>query len=178
MEKIEKNIPEEATLVPKGNTEKPKREKNSFLGLSLGILSAFLLSTANTLARYARLLRGSEITFICYVLTFCCISVVLLVKRENMLGPKEHRKTNMIRAVVICFAMTSMKFSVQLINPADSTALFHTNVIIVALLSRLIFKELIGFIHILALAMAIIGNNIFPNHLTHFYVSPKKKEFS
>ena len=99
-EKSEKTLPEEETLVvEKTNSIKDgKKRKSSPLGLILPLLSAMSLSLANVLARQARLFRGSEIAFMSYVLTFGAMMVIILVKGENPLGPREHRKINIIRS--------------------------------------------------------------------------------
>jgi len=140
-------------------TENVNRKKGfkQYLGFPLAIASALFLSLANTFARKALLFGGSEIALLSYVITLFTMLVVIWWRGENPLGPNGNRRLTLIRSVIIIMAIVSMKCSVKLISPSDATALFHTNVIIVAVIARFIFKEMLGFIHILCLFLAITG---------------------
>ena len=153
-------IPEVEQFVVKENeqkVEKKRRDFKQYIGIFLGLISAFFLSIANIFARKAELFSGSEITVFSNITLLIPMLAVVCWKKENPLGPKKHRCVLFIRGIVHSLGVLSMKISVKLISPSDATALLHTNAIIVALMSRFIFKEMFSFIHILCLFMAITG---------------------
>lgn len=129
----------------------------SFIGFLFAIASAFSLSITNIFARKAVLYSGAEVVFATNVLILISIGITMLVKKQNLLGPKENRRLLVIRSVLITIAIICMRSSVKLVNPSDSTAIFHTNIIVVAILARCIFREFLSFIHIFSLIIAIFG---------------------
>ena len=138
-------------------TKKKSGTENQLLGFFFGLISAVFLSIANIFARKAALFSGSDIVFVSFVFIFLCMLFVTCKRKENILGPKEQRKALFCRALMVTFGILSMKSAVKLISPSDATALLHTNVIIVAVFARFIFKEFLSFIHVLCLFMAIAG---------------------
>ena len=55
------------------------------------------------------------------------------------------------------FGLLFFNISIKLINPSDAVALFFTNIIIVSVLARIIFKEKFTIAHIVALIAMIFG---------------------
>ena len=121
------------------------------------IASAFFLSIANIFTRKAILFSGSESSLFSYLFGLVAMLCIKLYKRENPLGPKGHRYLVFIRAFFIVFALITIKTAVRLISPSDATAIFHINVIVVAILARILFKEILSFIHIFCVFIALTG---------------------
>lgn len=134
-----------------------KRKLKRYLGIMLALLSALFLSFANILTRLACLFSGSEIALIGYTITLLVMSTHLCARRQNLLGPREHRRALFIRSLAVIVGVVSMANSVKLISPSDATAVFQTNVIVVALLASFVFNEVLSFIHIFCLFIAISG---------------------
>lgn len=147
-----------------------------YIGLIFSLLSAFFLSTSNIFARKAVFFAGVEITFVSFLLMLSVMMFMMIRSGKNLLGPKGHRCLLILRSLMIIIAIVFMKSSVKLISPSDATAIFHTNVILVAILSRFLFKEILSFIHVFCLFIAILGNiglfkkNIFINLIIKIYL--------
>lgn len=157
-ELIEKsNEPKNETQNETPAAVKSARPTRPYLGFIFSLASAFFLSMSHVFARKAVFFTGIEVVLVSYVLTLVVMMSLMIRKGHSLLGPKGHRGLVMFRSLLIVVAIMSMKSSVKLISPSDATAIFHTNVIIVAILARCIFKELLSFIHIFCLIIAIAG---------------------
>lgn len=146
--------------VENSSNENRRDEKSGFkhlIGVFLGLLSTFSLSMGSIFARKAELFNGSELALTSSIVIFVIISIIIRVQGKSLLGPAENRMILMVRGLLVTFALLSLRISVKLITPSDTIALFHMNVIIVALLARLMFKEMLSFVHIFALIISLIG---------------------
>ena len=159
----EKALPEVENLVSSEVTAASLSKQHDdggkrFLGIFLGILSAFLYSVTAVLACRAHLFHGNEIALITCVAMLVPMLVFALARGHNPLGPKEHRKLCLFRALLIVLVLTLNKISIKLINPSDANAIFQSNVIIVAILSRFVYKEMLSIVHFFCIFMTITGN--------------------
>ena len=163
------NKPESESLVNTNHkiNEKPSAKKkrsgaaNQLLGIFFGLVSTFFASIGNIFARKAALFSGSDVVFVAFSFIFICMLFVIWKRKESVLGPKEYRMTLFWQALVVTFAIISLKTAIKLISPSDATALLYTNVIMVALLARFLFKEFLSFVHVFCLFIAIAGIFIY-----------------
>lgn len=136
--------------------ERPSR-LHEYSGLLLGLLSAFFLSMSNVFVKKAQLFSGTEQTAVRYTMQGILMLAIAWHKGLNLLGERGNRKMLVLRGVFGTFGLTTLHLAVKFINPSDAVALFHTNVIIVALIARFTLNEKFSIIHILAVFMAITG---------------------
>ncbi|CAF0756711.1 unnamed protein product [Brachionus calyciflorus] len=143
-------------IIAKNSPEnKPKNKR--YIGFFLALLSAFFLSLSNTFIRKAMLLNGSEQAAFRYLLQLIVMMIIIFYKKLNLFGDKKDRKTLISRGIFGMSALICLHFSIKFINPSDSAALLHTNIIFVSILGRLFLKEKLNLAHILSVLLNIIG---------------------
>lgn len=147
----------------KPNKKRDKHFSKRYLGFLFAILSALFLSMGNVFARKASFFSGSELPFMSYSMTLLSMLAVICIRKESPFGPREHRTIIFVRSCFVVITSILAKTSVKLISPSDTTAIMHTNVILVVLLARVIFKEMLSFIHIFCLFIAITGKQLIPD---------------
>lgn len=156
----ESYTPEHASLVDQTKEHQKQKHENNikpFLGITLSLLSSLSLSLCNVFTRRAQLFSASDNVFISSLLNLFIMFLVAYKKGVDPLGPKEHRRMSMLRSVVLAVSIITIRISVKLISPSDATALRQLNTVMVALMARFIFNEMLSFIHVASLFMAIIG---------------------
>lgn len=154
--------PENEDLIEKKqqiNENEITKRPRTFIGLLFAILSALFLSIMNITVRKASMLSSIELTCAQLLITLVSITVIMIFKGQHLIGPKGCRRYIALRALFAIATWLCMTTSLKMISPSDSAALIHTNVIIVAIMSRFIFKEILSFVHIFCLFIAILGND-------------------
>lgn len=136
---------------------KQKKPKCPEIGLFIALLSAVFLSLSNVLIKKAKFFSGTEQTTIRYFIQGLIMLCIARYNKLNIFGEKGDRKLLILRGVFGTIGLTTLHLSLKLIDPSDSVALFHTNVIIVALLARFILNEKFSLTHIFSLILAISG---------------------
>ena len=137
-----------------------KASQNKFLkfhGIFYATLSAFFLSLSNIFIKSARIMSGSEQSFVRYVLQLLVLGSIIIYNKDNFLGNKKSRKLLMTRGLIGTIALISLHFAVKLLNPSDAVALLHLNTVIVAIAARIILKEKINLAHVTCLIMSMVG---------------------
>jgi drug/metabolite transporter (DMT)-like permease len=129
----------------------------SLWGITSAILSAFFLSLSNVFIKKTQLFSATEQTAIRYIIQAVIMLSVAIYLRLNIFGKKSDRKLLALRGIFGTIGLTTLHISVKLINPSDAVSLFHTNVIFVFILARILLKEKFNIIHILALVFAVTG---------------------
>lgn len=157
-----KDVPDEnkhpcSSSLPNEKNAPKLAKTRPFIGLIFALASAFFLSLAGVLARKCVIFTASEITLLSFIMVLITMTILMARKAKSPLGPKGHRSLMTARALLYALTIFSTMTSVKLISPSDTMSLFHTNVIFLTILSRLIFKEKMSFIHVICLFMAIIG---------------------
>ena len=76
----------------------------------------------------------------------------------NVFGSSQSRYLLVLRGFIGCISLIALYFSIKFIDPADSTALYTTNVIMVTFMARFVLKEKLNLTHIMATILIIIGN--------------------
>jgi drug/metabolite transporter (DMT)-like permease len=98
-------------------------------------------------------------------------------KKLNPLGPKPHRKILFFRSVVGTIGLLCFFFAYKFLDPSDAASLFHSSVIMIALLARIVLKEKLSFFHIFALLFTIIGVFFISKPETIFKLTKAGKNF-
>lgn len=135
-----------------------RRPHRPYFGLLLALVSAFFITLSNLFGRKCVLLTASDISIVNYLVALIVMASLLVRNKQSLFGPRSLRLLLTLRAFFYALSILLILSSIKLIEPSNSTALFHTNVIILAVLSRIFFKEKLGCIHIFSLAISIIGN--------------------
>jgi drug/metabolite transporter (DMT)-like permease len=129
----------------------------SFYGLALSFLTAFLGSVTITLVKKAHLLNSSDQNFIRYTTQFIITSIVIAYNKIDLSEHKNQRGVFIWRALVGVIGMMSSYTAVTLIHPSDSSAISNSNIIMTAVVSRIVFKEKLSPIHLVSVVMACAG---------------------
>ena len=121
-------------------------------------LAAVFFSLSNILIRKGDMLAGCEhlSIFLALVLVLMFI-VVVVVRRENVLGPSGQRLLLVARGLFGLVALNLLYVSLLLIPPSDCLAIANASLLVTAVLSRLFLKEKLGVAHVLALLLTVVG---------------------
>jgi uncharacterized membrane protein len=131
----------------------------NYYGILLALGSALFLALSGTFIKKARFLYASEQTFVRYLVQLLTMMLVMQHKKLNFLGDSDNKQRRLLamRGIIGTVGLMCLHFSVKLIDPSDSVALFHTNVLIVAILSRFMLSEKLSIIQVAALMLTIVG---------------------
>ena len=131
----------------------------SYYGIWLALVSAFFLALSNTFIKKARFLCGSEQTFVRYVVQLVIMMAIMCRNKLNVLGDADGKQRRLLayRGIFGTIGLVCIHFSVKMIDPSDAVALIHTNVVIVAVLSRFLLNEKLSIMQIGALTLTCVG---------------------
>lgn len=142
---------------PTARLSKSQSKPKAYIGFLFAISSAFTTSISSVLTRKCVLFTASEIALVMNVIMLVIMMSIIIRKGENLLGLKSSRCLIATRSLINTIGLITAMSSLKLISPSDTGAIVHTNVILVAIMSRLVFKEMISFVHIICLFIAVIG---------------------
>ena len=134
-----------------------KNKFSSYYGIIYGLISALCLSTSTVLTKKANFFHGSETALLRYIIQLIIMILMGVISKNNLLGPKESRKTLIIRGICGSIAMISLNYSIKLINPSDTSALMRLNIVIIPIFARFFIKEKFGLFNFMPLVMSILG---------------------
>lgn len=140
--------------------KKPRPRFYSFYGLFFGILSALFLSVSNVLIKKAKLFTGTEQTAVRYSIQMILMLTIAYRQNLNVLGPVKERKLLLLRGIMGTCGLTTLHMAIKFINPSDVVALFHTNVVFIAIFARFVLNEKFSIAHLVSMLMAIAGTYI------------------
>jgi drug/metabolite transporter (DMT)-like permease len=152
----------------KNSTQSPVKQKRKWKwrGAVYALLAAFFYALLNVPLRKCQLLNSSEIAMIRFFVQLIIIMPIAILFKHNIFGDKGQRTMLSLRSMIGTLSLMSFYFSVSLINPSDTVALFNCFVIFVAIFARVFLKEKLTIIHLLALTLSMIG--IFLISQPHF----------
>lgn len=126
-------------------------------GVLFALISPVFFAMGNIFMRKCKQLNFSEIALIRYFIQLVIIIPINFKYKRNMFGEKGQRLLLSFRSFFNLLSVMFFYFSVQLINPSDSTALFNCCVIFVTIFARFFLKEKLTFVHLMALIVTMIG---------------------
>ena len=148
----------DANLPPKLQTGRSLKEKLlAYHGFFFAILSALFIALSNVLVKKATLLSGSEQAAVRYLLQLLFMIPIVIISKNNFLGPKESRMPLLKRGILGTLTLVAMHYTLKLINPSDAVAIFSLKTMLVSIIARVILKEKMNLSVILSLALSIIG---------------------
>lgn len=124
--------------------------KNTFYGFSFAIISSIMMTTSNILTKKASFFNGFDISFIRYATMFLTSTCIAKYKGMDLFSRSYPNKFLYARATS-GLGMIIYSVTIKLIDPSDAVSLFATNIIYIAILSRIFFKEKFTIIHIVSL---------------------------
>lgn len=126
-------------------------------GSFIAILSAFFVSIGGIFYKKAITMNGSDNSVLRYTYQLIAMLALLKYKKIPILGPKEHRKLLFARSCVGAVAVISLNFGLKYIDPSDNIAIMHTNVIITAILAKILLKEKFTIFHFISVVVTLGG---------------------
>lgn len=95
--------------------------------------------------------------------------MLVIIRNEEILGPKHQRCLLLLRGLIQVAAYYTLYYGLILIPPSDCTAIGHTSIIFIAIMSRMFLDEKLGFAHVFALLLTILGVGLIskPTFLFH-----------
>jgi len=136
---------------------KPKDKNARWRGVFYGLLAPLSFAMCNSLMRKCNILNFSEIAMIRFFLQLIVVLPINIKYKRNVFGEKDQRIKLSVRSIFNVCSIMFFYFSIQLINPSESTALFNCCIIFVTLFARIFLKERLTFVHLLVLLMTTIG---------------------
>lgn len=136
---------------------KPVKKVSKFKGFIFVMISAGFNTFQNYFMRKAYFFNGSEQTVFRYLFQLVLMIIMARYYKLNLLGPKGIRIQLVVRGILGASGLLLLNISIKLIDPSDSIALFFSNVIIISILARFIFKEKFTIAHIIALIAMVFG---------------------
>jgi drug/metabolite transporter (DMT)-like permease len=136
-----------------------------YSGITLGILTAILMSISDIFIKKARLINALEQTTFRYALQLVVMFVIARFNHASLLGPKENRVGLVLRGLFGALNLISYNYCLKLLNPSDATALVYCNVVFVAILAHVYLNEQLTIVHFLSISLTLTG------HYYMFYLS-------
>lgn len=124
--------------------------KNTFYGILFALLSSLMITTSNILTKKASFFNGFDISFIRYATMFLTSSCIAKYKGMDLFSRSYPNKILYARAMS-GLGMIIYTVTLKLIDPSDAVSLFATNIIYIAILSRIFFHEKFTILHIVSL---------------------------
>ena len=152
----EKNVNEK--LLEKDSIEHVElKASGKWRGVIYAIMAAFFYALLNVPLRKCQFLNSSELAMIRFFVQLIITLPIAIVLKHNIFGDKGQRGMLSFRSIIGTLSLMSFYFSVSLINPSDTVALFNCFVIFVAIAARIFLIEKLTIVHLLALVLSISG---------------------
>lgn len=142
-------------------------------GYAFTLIFAFCTSLAAIFVKLSKSLAGSENSTIRYLVQVVLMSIIILYKKENFLGPKEQRLWLLARGIIGSSSVILGYFALKYIDPSDYSTLNNCSVIVTAIIARIFLKEKLTSFHFIATILSLGGiffilrpTFIFPKELT------------
>lgn len=142
------------------SSSKKNSEMLSYYGLFFAIISSLLAALSNVYMKKAAFFNGAEQALAKYSVQLVVISILILFnKHGSFLGVKEDRIKLSIRGFFAVAQVLAFYFSFSFIVPSDTMALNRISIVLVAIASRFLFKEMLNVIYCLAILLTLAGKN-------------------
>ena len=126
-------------------------------GLVYAVLAAFFYASQNVPMRKCKVFKSSEIALVRFLMQLLVILPFALKREHNILGEKSQRGMLLLRSSLGAISLLSFYFSVRLITPSDTVALFNCFVIFIPLAARIFLGEKLTLVHVTALGITVAG---------------------
>ena len=168
---LKSNDEENLTQNPYADKHAPKASKPEKLGLIAGIsyklrnylgyifaiLTAINFTIANILVKKALLLNGADQLTCLFILKIILMFIVMKVRHVEVFGPAGLRIFLTIRGLVGVLGLIFLYSGLIFLPPSDCSAIANSAIIITAILARIFLSEKLGFTHIIAIILTIVG---------------------
>jgi drug/metabolite transporter (DMT)-like permease len=132
-------------------------DKIPFKGFLLSVISAMFSGVSLVFLKGTKTMSASDNALIKYLMGFFIMLPIVRYKKLNMFGEKKDRKSLFSRSALGVVSMLTALFSIQFLQPSDAMSIFHSGIIFTAILSRIILKEKLSIVHIVAINFTLIG---------------------
>ena len=151
--------------------------KSHIYGYLMGLLCALCFSLTSIIMKQCSTLVGSEHSLIRYILQLFMMLFLIKYKNIAVFGPKKEQPILLLRALLSILTILLVFFSSKYLYPSDLMTLGNLSIIFTAFLSRIVLKEKLTIVHIVALLLTIIGIACIyrPVFLFHSYSSSNDK---
>ncbi len=116
-------------------------------GSLFGILSALFFVSSNVVMKRSIHMSPTDHSTIYYAVTLVMMVIICRYKKMKILGPRRHFKLLLVRGMLGSLSLFPFYYSVILLDPSDSSTLFHSSLIITAVISRLFLGEKLTLAH-------------------------------
>jgi drug/metabolite transporter (DMT)-like permease len=151
----------EPTSPSKHLTKKNPNKKcgitKSLYGIPLAIGCAVGHSIAAVIVKKSHLLSGSEQTTIRYLIQMILMSLVICYKKLDIRDYRSQSYLLATRAFLGVIGLISAYFALSLIDPADSSSIINSSIVITAILSRVVLGEKMSIVHVVSIFTAVVG---------------------
>jgi drug/metabolite transporter (DMT)-like permease len=139
------------------NKKKKFGVSKSLYGIPLAFGYALGHSIISITIKKAYLLSGSEQTTIRYLIQMILMFMVVSYKKLDICGYRDQSFLLISRALLGVIGLIAAYYAILFIDPSDSSSIINSSVVITALLSRILLKEKLSIVHVLAIVTAIVG---------------------
>jgi drug/metabolite transporter (DMT)-like permease len=190
-DEIEKLNAEESDSHIKPEPVKKRKSKfKSIYGILLAFGCAISHSIMSVIIKKAHLLSGGEQTAIRYLIQTILMAMVVIYKKIDVFKYRDQACLLVSRALLGVVGLITAYFAIIFVNPSDSSSIINSSIVITALLSRVLLKEKLSIVHVVAIITTVVGvvfisqpSFIFPNrpelnstvylNQTHMGLNPK-----
>ena len=149
---------EEQEFEKKENSQVPANGKlqKPFHGFFYALISSIFFTNSAITIKKNTFFNGFDISFTRYITMILCGSLIAKYKGLPIFSSEYPNRILCSRALS-GFGMTFGTLTMTLIDPSDAVSLKQTNIIFIAILSRIIFKEKFTIIQLIAFAVIFTG---------------------
>lgn len=131
--------------------------KIHYRGYIYAILAALFLSISQVFIKKTQIINSTEQALLRYVVQALSMFVIIRWLKLPILAEKKLMKILIFRSALGVCALLAYYYSVKFINPSDTIALSHCNIIFVTLLGRIFLGEKLNLTHLISIFLTIAG---------------------
>lgn len=131
--------------------------KIQYRGYIYAILSALFVSISQVFVKKTQIINSTEQALLRYVVQAISMFVIIKWLKLPILAEKSLMKILIFRSTIGVCALLAYYYSVKFINPSDTIALSHCNIIFVTVLGRIFLGEKLNLTHLISIFLTISG---------------------
>ncbi|XP_076314822.1 solute carrier family 35 member G1-like [Tachypleus tridentatus] len=128
-----------------------------YKGLLFTILANLCISTGFLIVKHLKNVSSSKVLWVNSVFITVYSIPLLFFKKSHPLGPRSTRKMILIRSVLSVLLVYTRYCAFHSLPIAEATVIIFSYPVIVAVLSRIILKEPLGFLQVTSAILVIVG---------------------
>ena len=126
-------------------------------GILLAFGCAISHSIMSVIIKKAHLLSGGEQTAIRYLIQTILMAMVVIYKKIDVFKYRDQACLLVSRALLGVVGLITAYFAIIFVNPSDSSSIINSSIVITALLSRVLLKEKLSIVHVVAIITTVVG---------------------